>query len=227
MEYNTQLDKLRFREYGRNVQKIVQYALTISDKEKRTKIIENLVQLVVQMNSQIKNMDDFRHKLWDHIHIIANFNLDVHSPFAPPTTAEVVPKTTTHLPYPKSAIHYKHYGKSIEKLIDKALQEPKKEKQIAFAKAIGNYMKTVNKNANRDGVADDDIKDDLLLLSNGNLNLSEEGNFDIPKSNNNPNKNKNKKWGKMKDKKNFNTNTTNTNTNNSTNNKPYNKTKNF
>lgn len=173
MEYNTARDKMIISEYGRNVQKLVNYAFTIEDREERTKFAKVIVQIMGQMNPGIRETGDFRHKLWDHLHIIAEFKLDVDAPYPPPT--HVMQDTRPEkLAYDNNVIKYKVYGSNIAKIIQKAIEYEEGEEKDALVHAIANHLKKSYLNWNRESVDDDLIFEHLKTLSKGNLELKEE-----------------------------------------------------
>ncbi len=176
MNYNTERERMMLREYGRHVQRIVVKCQNTADRELRNQMAKDIIELMIQLNPQIKSIEDYRIKLWDHLFFIADFNLDVESPYPIPTRAEVEKKPEP-LPYPKGTIKHKHYGKNIEALVNKAIEEKDLEKRQAFAQNIGNCMKLVYQNWTRENNNDDNIKNDLRILSNGMLQLGSEDNI--------------------------------------------------
>ena len=162
MEYNTTRNHLIIREYGRHIQKMVEYVLTIEDREKRQKNAYALIELMGFLNPHLKNVEDFRHKLWDHLFLISDFKLDVESPYPIPTS-ETLKAKPEPLPYPKRYPKYNHLGKNIEIVIDKALQEEDAEKRHGFANAIAYYMKLTYSNWHKELVHDDNIQTELKL----------------------------------------------------------------
>ena len=122
MEYNTGRNQLVMREYGRHIQKMIEYLLSIEDKETRQRNAYAVIELMGFLNPHLKNVEDFRHKLWDHLFLISDFKLDVESPYPIPTreTLRAKPKP---LPYPKRHPRYAHLGKNLQVVIDKALKE--------------------------------------------------------------------------------------------------------
>lgn len=176
MDYNTVRERLILKEYGRHLHRIVESCMRIEDREKRSQIAKDAVELMAQLNPSIKNAEDYRMKLWDHLFIISDFRLDVDSPYPQPSK-EMMSQKPEPLPYPQGAIKHKHYGKNIEALVNKAIAEPDLEKRQAFAQTIGNCMKLVYQNWTRENNNDDNIKNDLRILSNGALQLSSEDNI--------------------------------------------------
>src|SRR5678815_6111426 len=122
MEYNTTRSEMSMREYGRHIQKMVEYLLTIEDREERQQQTQVVMELMGFLNPHLKNVEDFRHKLWDHLFLISDFKLDVDSPYPIPTRETLKAKPTV-LPYPKRYPKYKNIRKNIEIVIDKALHE--------------------------------------------------------------------------------------------------------
>ena len=124
------------------------------------------------MNPHLKNVEDFKHKLWDHLQIISKFRIDVDSPYPSPTQEQINFKPEV-LPYPQSRIKFKHYGRTVEVMIKKALEITEPEKKQHMVNSIANFMKMAYVLWNKDHVADDQILSDLREMSNGELDLSE------------------------------------------------------
>ena len=171
MEYNTTRNHLTIREYGRHIQKMAEYVLTIEDREQRQKNANALVELMGFLNPQLKNIEDYRHKLWDHLFLICNFKLDVDSPYPIPTKETLRP-TPDPMPYPKRHPKYNHLGKNIEVVIDKALKEEDPEKRQGFANSIAYYMKLTYSNWHKELVHDDNIQTELSFITKGELEFN-------------------------------------------------------
>lgn len=179
MEYASQKDRLVIKEYGRHVHDLIRYAISLEDRNERNEFAKGLVKLIAQISPNTKNQDDYERKLWDHLFLMSDFKLDVDSPYPKPEKPEdVLPKPPDRLPYPGSKIKYRHYGKNVESLVAKAVNMDDKDKQVEFAKCIGNYMKLVYNTWNRDNVNDQIIKTDLELLSDNVLQIPEDANLD-------------------------------------------------
>ena len=170
MEYNTTREGLNIKEYGRNVQKLVQYALTIEDRGKRTAFAKLIVQIMGTLNPQANNAGDFRHKLWDHLYVISDYKLDVDGPYDPPTK-ETIEAKTPRLEYKNNTIRYKVYGSNMEKIIEKAINFEEGPEKEALIKTIANHLKKSYLNWNRDSVNDDLIFEHLEVLSDGKLKV--------------------------------------------------------
>ena len=170
MEYNTTRGPLVIAEYGRNIQKMIEYITTIEDREKRTKAAHFIVNVMAQMHPQVKESGDFKHKLWDHLYIISEFKLDVDSPFQPPPTQTLSSKPEP-ISYHNMEIGYRHYGKNITLMIEKAAEYEEGPEKDALAKAIANHMKKSYLAWNRESVTDDLIEEQLRVLSNDKLKL--------------------------------------------------------
>ena len=173
MEYNTARGHLIIPEYGRNVQKMVDYALTIEDREKRTNTAKTIIISMGQMNPSIKDTIDFNKVLWDHLYIISNFKLDVDGPYPPPTEEKLMQKPGK-LEYSDKNIKLRHYGKHIINIIAKAIEYDEGEEKQALVLAIANQMKKSYLKWNRDSVNDQTIAKHLLGLSDGKLILPED-----------------------------------------------------
>lgn len=173
ISYNTTYNRLIFKEYGRNVQRLVEYAITLEDRNHRNQVAKAIITLMGQMHPHLRNVEEFRHKLWDQLHALSNFELDIDSPYPIPKFEDVYLQPVD-LPYPQTRIRYKHYGKNVENLINKAVTMQDEAKRLSFARVIAGYMKMVYRSWNRDGLSDEIIKNDLSTLSGGVLDLSDE-----------------------------------------------------
>ncbi len=171
MEYNTTRNHLTMREYGRHIQKMVEYLLSIEDKEKRQRNAMSLIELMGFLNPHLKNVEDFRHKLWDHLFLISNFTLDVESPYPIPTR-ETLKAKPEPLGYPKKYPKFNHLGKNIEVVINKALKEENPEKRQGFANSIAYYMKLTYSNWHKELVHDDNIQAELQNITEGQLEFN-------------------------------------------------------
>jgi molybdopterin converting factor small subunit len=172
MRYNTERPRLIISEYGRNIQQMIDDAVKIENRDERNKVAQYIISVMGQLNPQLRDVADFKHKLWDHLFIMSDFKLDVDSPYPIPSKESFQTKPE-QLKYPNNQIKFRHYGKIVEKLIDKAseLNEgPEKEQVVS---AIAHQLKKSYLLWNRDSVDDDIIMGDLQKLSGGNLKLSE------------------------------------------------------
>lgn len=171
MEYNTTRNHLIMKEYGRHIQKMIEYLLTIPDKEERQRNAYAVIELMGFLNPHLKNVEDFRHKLWDHLFLISDFTLDVESPYPIPTR-ETLKARPERLRYPKKYPKFNHLGKNIEVVIDKALKEENPEKKQGFANAIAYYMKLTYSNWHKELVHDDTIQSELSAMTQGELEFN-------------------------------------------------------
>ncbi len=139
MEYNTIRNQLVMREYGRHIQKMIEHLVSIEDPERRQANAQAVIELMGFLNPHLKNVEDFRHKLWDHLFLISDFKLEVKSPYPIPTkeTLKAKPKP---LHYPKRYPKFSHLGKNLEVIINKALKEENPDKRLGFANAVAYYM---------------------------------------------------------------------------------------
>jgi len=171
MEYNTTRNHLIMREYGRHVQRMIEHVQQIEDPERRQRNAQAAIELMGFLNPQLKNIEDFRHKLWDHLFLIADFNLEVKSPYPIPTreTLKAKPKP---LSYPKRYPRYSHLGKNLELIIQKALHEEQPDKKQGFANAIAYYMKLAYNTWHKELVADDVIQSEMNALTDGQLTFT-------------------------------------------------------
>ncbi len=168
MEYNTTRNHLAVREYGRHVQKMVEHILTIEDPERRQRNADAVIELMGILNPQLKSVEDFKHKLWDHLFWISDFKLEVQSPYPIPTK-ETYKAKPQPLPYPSRSSKFSHLGKNLEDVINKALAEHDPEKRQGFANAIAYYMKLAYNNWHKEVVHDDTIQSELSNITDNQL----------------------------------------------------------
>lgn len=159
------------REYGRHIQKMVEYLMSLEEDEKRQKNAKAVIELMGFLNPHLKNVEDFRHMLWDHLFLIADFKLEVESPYPIPTK-ETLKARPSPLKYPKGYPRYSHIGKNIEVVIHKALKEENPEKRQGFANAIAYYMKLAYSNWHKESVHDDAIQSELKSITGGQLEFT-------------------------------------------------------
>lgn len=168
MEYNTSREAMQIPEYGRNIQKMIEYAKTIVDKEERNRAARSIIKVMGQVNPYLKSNEDLTHKLWDHMFIISDFDFDVDSPFPKPIR-EDFETGPERIPYPENEIDYRHYGRILEQMIKKVSEEENEEERTKMGIAVANIMKRSYLSWNRDSVEDRVIKKDLLNLSGGKV----------------------------------------------------------
>ncbi|UEG55047.1 DUF4290 domain-containing protein [Mucilaginibacter daejeonensis] len=175
-DYNSTRSKLLLTEYGRNVQNMVKYIVNLPTKEERNRYANVVIELMGFLNPHLRDVADFKHKLWDHLHIISDYKIDVDSPYPVPSP-EAIHIRPEPLGYPHQRIRYKHYGKTIELMIAKAksIEEPARRQHMV--QAIANFMKMAYVQWNKDSVADESILADLRELSNGDLKLEDNVNL--------------------------------------------------
>lgn len=171
-DYNTTRSHLILSEYGRNVQNMVKYICELPTIEERNKYAQAVIDLMGFLQPHLRDVADFKHKLWDHLHIISGYQIDVDSPYPKPLIENAYIKPEP-LAYPQQRITYKHYGKTVENLIEKAMREENAEIKKAMVQSIANFMKMAYVTWNKDNVSDDTIIKDLKYLSGGLLSLDE------------------------------------------------------
>ena len=171
--YNTERGRIIISEYGRNMQEMIRHLMEIEDRQKRTEAAQFIISVMAQMNPQVKQSDDYIHKLWDHLYIISDYQLDVDSPFpAPEPLAEAT--KPQHIEYQNNDIKYGHYGHYMAKMIEMAAQVEDEEKRQALSHSIANQMKRNYAEWGGNVVSDQQIIADLKAMSNGILALDEE-----------------------------------------------------
>lgn len=181
MEYNSEREDLIIPEYGRHVQNLVDYAKTILDLKERQAFVDKIVELMMQIHPQSRNIEDYKDRLWKHVFRIANYELEGVNPPSGVTipSAEEAQKKPEKIPYPATEAKFRHYGHNIQTLVQKALSMEEGPKRDGLVAVIGSYMKLAYKTWNKEHyVSDDVIKNDLETLSAGKLSLDEDFSLD-------------------------------------------------
>ena len=199
-DYNTSRKKLALPEYGRNVHNMVDLLMKIEDRETRNRAAQTLIDVMGSLNPFLRDIPDFKHKLWDHLAIMADFKLDIDYPYEVIRKDNLITKPET-VPYPSTKIRYRHYGRTLEVLIKKAIDFPEGDEKQNLVALICNHMKKDYMSWNKDTVDDRKIADDLAELSGGKLQMTDsllrlmaeriEQNY-RPKMNNQNNRNNNR-----------------------------------
>ena len=171
--YNTERGRIIISEYGRNMQEMIRHLMEIEDRQKRTEAANFIISVMAQMNPQVKQSDDYIHKLWDHLYIISDYQLDVDSPFPAPEPMNVISRPE-HVGYQNHNIKYGHYGYYMAKMIEIASEHEDEEMRQALAFSIANQMKRNFMEWSGNMVNDQQIIDDLKAMSNGRLVLPDE-----------------------------------------------------
>ncbi|WP_313376050.1 DUF4290 domain-containing protein [Chishuiella sp.] len=171
MEYNTLRSQLIIPEYGRHIQEMVDYCKTITDEKERNGFAEIIIEVMGELNPHLRDVPDFQHKLWDQLFIMAEFDLDVNSPYPIPTKKDTVNSKPNKVDYPQSIYKYRYYGNNIRKMIDVAVTWEEGEKREGLYFAIANHMKKCYLLWNKDTVDDYVIFNHLYDLSDGKIDL--------------------------------------------------------
>jgi len=172
MDYNSKRKKLPLPEYGRNIQNMVDYLLTIEDREKRNKSARSVIDVMGNLYPYLRDVAEFNHKLWDHLAIMADFKLDIDYPYEPPTP-DILTEKPNIVPYNQHNIKYKHYGLVMEKMIDRIGDYEGEEKEILI-NLLANHMKKSYLAWNKDAVEDSKILMDLEEISDDKIKVDPE-----------------------------------------------------
>lgn len=172
MEYNSQRPDLIIPEYGRNIQNMIEFCVSVEDRDERNKVALAIISVMGQLFPYLRDIDDYKHKLWDHLHIMSGFKLEVDSPYPIPSPESLLERPD-HMGYPKGKIKWGHYGKTLEQFIQKAKDYPDGDEKDTLTHIIANLMKRHYLTWNRDTVEDDLIKGQLNSISEGKLTLKE------------------------------------------------------
>jgi hypothetical protein len=170
MEYNTTRGKLILPEYGRNVQNMIAHAMEISNRDERNRAAQAIIEVMGQLNPHLRDVDDFRHKLWTHLFVMSDFQLDVDSPYEIPKR-EVLDEKPNIMDYPTGTIRFGHYGKYTQKILESAKDVTDENEREFLKSSMANFMKKQFLAHNNDAVENNVIAQQLKELSKGELIL--------------------------------------------------------
>lgn len=170
MDYNTQRSKLVLPEYGRHIHKMVEWVKNLEDRDERNKQALAVIGVMGNLNPHLRDIVNFRHKLWDHIQVISNFDIDIDSPYPvlPPESFQEKPK---RIPYPTSPIRIRHYGRNTQSMVDAIVAQQDGELKMLAIQALANHMKKAYLLWNKDTVSDEQIFRDISILSGGAISI--------------------------------------------------------
>ncbi len=192
--YNSTRKPLIFPEYGRHVQKMVDFAVSIEDDEKRKEAVYAIINVMGRMHPNLKDVDDFNHKLWDHLIIMSDYKINVDSPYGNPTPTDsiITPKS---IAYRDTDIRYKQYGRIVFKMIEEEKNCNSEEEKKALAMIVANHIKKSLYLWNSDNINDELVIEAMEKLSKGRLTLPKETTLVEMRQNFTPN---NKRRGRKK-----------------------------
>lgn len=167
-DYNTSRKQLALPEYGRNIQKMIDYIKSVEDRNERNRLSHAIIAIMGNLNPHLRDINDFKHKLWDHLAIISNFELDIDYPYEIPVR-EMFQQPPRIVEYGTHDIIYRHYGKSIELMIEAACEMPEGNEKERLVNTIANHMKKSYLLWNRETVNDEVIINDVKKISRGRL----------------------------------------------------------
>ncbi len=170
MEYNTTRTKMLLPEYGRNVQNMISHAMEIDNRDERNRAARAIIEVMGQLNPHLRDVDDFRHKLWTHLFVMSDFKLDVDSPYEIPKQETLYEKPQL-MDYPKSRIRYGHYGQYTQRILEGAKDVTDQEERDYLKSTMANFMKKQFLAHNNDTVENHVIANQLKELSKGELVL--------------------------------------------------------
>ena len=172
LKYNTQKRRLQLPEYGRNVQKMIEYVKTIPDRDERNRQARAVIGVMETINPQVHLQDDYEHKLWDHMFIISGFDLDVDSPYPAPKPEDLNVEPV-EIPMKRRPVKVAHYGRNIENIINLIAEKEDGEAKEAMIRSIAVYMRQQYLIWNKDSVSDETIFNDIIKLSDGRIRIPE------------------------------------------------------
>lgn len=181
MDYNTSRTQLNLPEYGRNIQKLVEYTKEIEDREEKNKAALAIINIMGNMNPHLRDINDFKHKLWDQLAIMSNFELDIDSPYPSPSRDELY-ESPEPIPYKEGELKFKTFGRTVTMFVKKAATYENQEERNALMKIIGGHMKKTFYLWNNEHLSDDAVIDIVKDMTKGKINLPKGFRFDDPKT---------------------------------------------
>ena len=201
LNYNTQQDQILLSEYGRAVQELIEHLKTVEDKDKRNRMAKTIFHVMINLNPSVKELDNYQQKLWDHLHIMGNYELDIDSEYPKPAPETLAAKPDP-MPYKGPLTRYRFYGRNLIEMIDGAKDLPESELKTSYINYIASFMVNSSNNWNDENLGAAQVSQHLSDLSGGAIQINpEELNIHVEKQRKRPNNNKNK--GKNKGKKNY------------------------
>ena len=174
MEYNTDRSRLIIPENGRNVQKMIDYCMSIEDRDIRNEQAQSIIEVMGNLHPHLRDVPDFKHKLWDQMFIMSDFKLDVDSPYPIPSK-ETFMERPEMIPYPEKSRRYRFYGNNLKLMIAEAIKREDNDEKEALIKVLANHMKKSFLNWNKDVVDDRTIFKHLFELSDEKIDLRDKG----------------------------------------------------
>lgn len=169
MDYNTSRERLVMPEYGRNIQQMVDYALTIEDRDERTRCVATIANVMLNLFPQLREDANYTRKIWDHIAMISGYKLDVDSPYPLPEKQEATVATEAHIPYPMSRIRFRAYGVIVQNMLRSAVNADSEEERVQTVALTALYMKRLLLQNGKDSNVEERVANDIVELSEGQL----------------------------------------------------------
>jgi hypothetical protein len=170
MDYNSQREKLILAEYGRNIQNMVNHVNRIEDREERNRAAQAIIDVMGNLFPYLRDIPDFKHKLWDHLAIMSHFKLDIDYPYEP-IKPNVLTSKPASIPYNSGEIKYRHYGRIVEDMIKQTAEFPEGSEKDMLIRMIADHMKKCYLTWNKESVDDEKVMDDFIKLAKGRIEL--------------------------------------------------------
>ena len=172
-DYNTSRSKLILPEYGRNIHKMVEHVVSLTDPEERNRAAKAVISVMGNLNPHLRDIADFKHKLWDHMAIISDFKLEIEWPYPLPTK-ETLQEPPAIVPYNQNRIKFKHYGRVLERMLEKAAEMPDGQEKQVLTESLANTFKRFYLTWNREAISDDVIYNDIKTLSKDRIVITDD-----------------------------------------------------
>lgn len=174
MQYYISEKPLKLREYGRNVQSMIDYAKTLEDREQRTLVAKEIIRIMTNLVPNLKDNPDYKQKLWDHLFMISEYDFDIDSPYPIPTKQELESRPEKRMEYFKEKPRFKQYGYNVELMIKKAAKMEPGPQRMAYLNLIANTMKLFLRSMDREAMPGTIIAEHMKDISNGAIDIKGE-----------------------------------------------------
>jgi hypothetical protein len=173
MDYNSNRPKLILPEYGRNIHNMVNHIMTIEDRDERNRAAQTIIDVMGNLFTYLRDIPDFKHKLWDHLAIMTDFKLDIDYPYEPPTPS-ILSGKPNRIPYNTGEIKYKHYGRLVKQMIKRTAEFPEGSEKDLLIQQIADHMKKCYLIWNKETVDDEKVMGDFSELAKGRIDVPED-----------------------------------------------------
>ena len=170
LDYNTQREKLLMPEYGREIQKMVDHAVSLPDKAERLKCAKSIIRLMESKNPQLHDSEDYEQALWDHLYLMSHRQLDIDWPYDVSEAEKILSKPEP-MAHPSEGTHMRHYGRLMEEVFERLKTMPEGEERDELVRLTANQMKRNLATWGHGSMDDEKVADDLARFTDGKIQI--------------------------------------------------------